>query len=66
MTNNQNNESTYPIIDDEYMDQVLKVGPRDVTLSGAEHYKIDPKTGRGIPSDDSVDEMRDWSILNEK
>lgn len=63
---NQENEKNYPIVTDEYMNHSLKVGPKYVTLSGAEHKTIDPKTNIGRPSDECVDEMRDWSIVNIK
>lgn len=35
-------------------------------MSGAEHFVIDIDTHIAHPSDDSVEEMRLWSIENEK
>lgn len=55
-----------PIVTDALIDQRLKVGPRNITLSGAEHYEIDIEDHNAKPSEYGVDEMRDWSIVNEK
>lgn len=67
-TKNKNKKyvKSYPIVTDKYIDQVLKTGPRNITLSGAEHFTMDIKTHAANPSDYGVDEMRDWSIVNEK
>lgn len=58
------NKEEMPIVSDEYIDKVLKAGPLYVTLSGAEHYTENVKTHNGEPSDESVEEMRRWSIEN--
>ena len=59
-------ERHIPLVTDELIDQRLKVGPRNITLSGAEHYEMDIEDHNAKPSRYGVDEMRDWSIVNEK
>ena len=44
----------------------FEMPPLTETMSGAEHYFMDIKTRIAHPSDDAVDEMRDWSIENKK
>lgn len=56
----------FPVLTDEIIDQKLKVGPRNITLSGAEHYVMHIKSRVAEPSDEAVDEMRHWSVVNEK
>ncbi|HHZ06420.1 MAG TPA: hypothetical protein GX401_06510 [Clostridiales bacterium] len=60
------NHKQYPIVSDEYINQVLKTGPRDITLAGAEQYIQDIKSHVSSPSEYGVEEMRNWSIENEK
>lgn len=40
--------------------------PLTETMAGAERYIMDIATHVSHPSDDSVEEMRRWSIENEK
>ena len=40
--------------------------PLTETMSGAERYIMDSSTHVSHPSDDSVEEMRWWSIENKK
>lgn len=40
--------------------------PLTETMAGAERYTMDIATHVSHPSDDSVEEMRRWSIENEK
>lgn len=47
----------------EYVDNALSCGPLYCTLSGAGRMCSDKKTNAAIPSDDAVEEMRDWSII---
>ncbi|MDP4119870.1 MAG: hypothetical protein Q8876_02285 [Bacillota bacterium] len=60
MKNKKNNSS------DHLANERLKAGPRDVMLSGAEHFFQDDDTKIWHPSDDSVEEMRSWSQDNQK
>lgn len=55
-----------PIVTEALMEERMLVGPRNITLSGAEHFVLDIDTRVAKPSDYGVDEMRDWSIVNEK
>lgn len=59
-------ERHIPIVPSELIEQRMKVGPRNITLSGAEHYEMDIEDHNAKPSQYGVDEMRDWSIVNEK
>lgn len=56
----------YPMLTKDNINHILKTGPRNVTLSGAEHFVMNIKTRSASPSEYGVDEMRDWSIVNEK
>lgn len=47
----------------EYVDNALSCGPLYCTLSGAGRMSTIEKTNAAVPSDDAVEEMRDWSII---
>lgn len=49
-------------VSSEYVRDTLKCGPLSCTLSGAGRKTTVSKTNAAIPSDDAVEEMRDWSI----
>lgn len=46
----------------EYVDNALACGPLSCTLSGAGRKRTVQSTNASMPSDDAVEEMRDWSI----
>lgn len=46
----------------EYVNDALSCGPLSCTLSGAGRKTTVQKTNAAIPSEDAVEEMRDWSI----
>lgn len=52
-------------ISDEYIADTLHCGPFYYTLSGAERKTTASLTNAAVPSDDAVEEMRDWSIESE-
>lgn len=52
-------------VSEEFVRNALKAGPIYCTLSGAGRKSSDPRTNAAIPSDDAVEEMRDWSIVCE-
>lgn len=56
----------FPAVTDEYVKRVLKTGPRNITLSGAEKYTQNVKSHVSSPGEYGVNEMRNWSIENEK
>ena len=49
----------------EYVKDVLRCGPLRGTLVDCERRFIDRKNNASIPSDDAVDELRDWSIVKQ-
>lgn len=49
-------------ISDEYISDTLHCGPLYCTLSGAGRKVTDIHNNAAKPSDDAVEEMRDWSI----
>ena len=77
-SNSQNNEvfakkpkepldqRSKPVVTEALMEERMMAGPRNITLSGAEHFVMDIDTHVAKPSEYGVDEMRDWSIVNEK
>lgn len=46
----------------EYVDNALSCGPLQCTLSGAGRERTVDSTGAAVPSEQAVEEMRDWSI----
>ncbi len=52
-------------VPNQLVNDVLRCGSIYSTLSGAERNKTDKKTNAAIPSDMAVDEMRDWSVIEE-
>lgn len=47
---------------EEYINDTLRCGPLYCTLSGAGRKCTDKRNNAAKPSDDAVEEMRDWSI----
>lgn len=47
---------------ESYVNSVLSCGSINSTLSGAGRYTTNSATLAALPSEDAVDEMRDWSI----
>lgn len=47
---------------EEYVARALESEPLQGTMAGARRGSTDKATGAAIPSDDDVEEMRDWSI----
>lgn len=47
-----------PIVTEALMEERMLVGPRNITLSGAEHFVMDIDTRVAKPSEYGVDEMR--------
>lgn len=53
----------YNNVSKEYVDNALTCGPLYCTLSGAGRKETVNSTNMSMPSDDAVEEMRDWSIV---